>query len=99
MAIKITDTELSSDLHPHTAELRHSQDGDAWRVSWLPGRTVGRNEAITAMVLAEDVSAVKDLGPGHRHWPFIEGWSAELGLAPEQAVARITKPREIEREA
>jgi hypothetical protein len=37
-------------------------------VSWLPGQTLDRNTAITAMVLA-DTTAEPDLHESHRLWP------------------------------
>ena len=47
----------------------------AWIVSSLPGRTFSRNQAITAMVLAERLAA----GHGDDDL-FIIGWREELGL-------------------
>jgi hypothetical protein len=51
MATKISDTEMTSDITRHTAT--HTDDG--WTVTWLPGRTLTRDEAITAMTVAEMV--------------------------------------------
>ena len=47
----------------------------AWIVSCHPGRLFTRNQAITAMVLAERLAA----GYGDDD-PFVIGWRAELGL-------------------
>jgi hypothetical protein len=47
----------------------------AWTVSGLPRRLFTRNQAITAMVLAERLAA----GYGDDD-PFIIGWREELGL-------------------
>jgi hypothetical protein len=58
-----------------------------WEVSWLPGQYLDRNEAITAMVLA-DTTASGDVNPGDRLWPHIRGWAAELRLTAHDAVAR-----------
>jgi hypothetical protein len=60
-------------------------------VSWLPGRVLDRNSAITAMVLA-DQAGNDDLNERHRLWPHIEGWAAELGLTGHDAVNRISQP-------
>jgi hypothetical protein len=46
-----------------------------WIVSGLPRRVFTRNQAITAMVLAERLAA----GYGHDD-PFVIGWREELGL-------------------
>jgi hypothetical protein len=47
----------------------------AWIVSGLPRRLFTRNQAITAMVLAERLAA----GYGDDD-PFVIGWREELGL-------------------
>lgn len=60
-----------------------------WHISWLPGDGVSREQAITAMTLAE-VVATCDVSPEGRWWPFVEGWAAELHLAPQQAVDLLT---------
>lgn len=87
MALSIDDDSMSSDRTGHTARLvpgtRH-----AWEVSWLPGCHLDRNSAITAMVIA-DASGPGGLDRGHRLWPFIEGWAAELGLSAPTALAAI----------
>ena len=62
------------------ATARHSShaaaDGQgAWVVSGLPRRLFTRNQAITAMVLAERLAA----GYGDND-PFVIGWREELGL-------------------
>ena len=57
---------------------------NGWEVSWLPGQTLDRNTAITAMILA-DTAAKDDLREGHRLWPHIQGWAAELGLTGPDA--------------
>jgi hypothetical protein len=46
-----------------------------WAVSGLPGRLFTRNQAITAMVLAERLAT----GYGDDD-PFVIGWREELGL-------------------
>jgi hypothetical protein len=63
-------------------------DRDTWEVSWLPGRHMDRNSAITAMVLA-DMVASGDMKTGHRVWPHVEGWAAELALTAPEALTRI----------
>ena len=79
---------MSSDRTAHTA--RPSADRTGWEVSWLPGQTLDRNNAITAMVLA-DTTAEPGLREGHRLWPHIQSWSQELGVTAPDAIARITQ--------
>jgi hypothetical protein len=64
---------------PTVATARLSPDaaaagGGAWVVSGLPRRLVTRNQAITAIVLAERLAA------GYGDDLFVIGWRAELGL-------------------
>ena len=56
-----------------------------------PGRTLDRNSAITAMILA-DTTADQQVRAGHRLWPHIQGWAAELGLTGTDAVAATSQP-------
>lgn len=98
MTLAIHDDIISSDNSCHTAHPAPGHD-HAWHVSWLPGRIMDRNNAITAMVLA-DVGA--DVHPGHQLWPFVEGWSAELGLQASDALALASQPPDcmsVERDA
>jgi hypothetical protein len=92
MALTIIDDTITSDRSAHTA---HAVPGEehAWEVSWLPGRHLNRNAAITAMVLA-DVTEPGEMGPGHRLWVHIDGWAAELGLTAGDAISMTTQPPE-----
>ena len=90
MTLTINDTTMTSDQTAHIASLA-SGSPHLWEVSWLPGRALDRNSAITAMVLA-DHAAGRDLNEGHRLWPFIENWAAELGLSAPDAITRASQP-------
>ena len=68
MTLTIDDTAMSSDRTAHTA--RYVPDRNGWEVSWLPGQTLDRNTAITAMTLA-DTAAEQDLREEHRLWPHV----------------------------
>jgi hypothetical protein len=89
MTLTITDTTMTSDQSAHTA--RHAPERNGWEVSWLPGQTLDRNTAITAMTLA-DTTAERHVHEGHRLWPHIQGWAEELGLTAPDAIARISQP-------
>ena len=89
MTLTITDTAMTSDQTAHTA--RHAPGRHGWEVSWLPGQVLDRNTAITAMVLA-DLTAGQDLREGHRLWPHIQGWAAELGMTASEAIAYLSPP-------
>jgi hypothetical protein len=90
MALTILDDTMSSDRSAHTARAvpgtRHM-----WEVSWLPGRHLDRNSAITAMMLA-DTLGPGDVHAGHRLWPFVEGWGAELGFTGSGVLAQAGDP-------
>ena len=78
---------LLGDQTEHTARLTPGSQ-HLWEVSWLPGRPLDRNGAITAMVLAGQAGN-DDLNERHRLWPHIEGWAAELGLTAPTALAAV----------
>ena len=88
MTLSINDTAMTSDRTAHTARPAPGRQHQ-WEVSWLPGQTLDRNSAITAMVLA-DTTADPDLHEGHRLWPHIQSWAEELGLTAPDAITRIS---------
>ena len=90
MTLTINDTIMTSDQTGHTARQAPCRQHQ-WEVSWLPGQVLDRNTAITAMVLA-DIAGRGDLPEGHRLWPHIQGWAAELGLTAPQAIAAASQP-------
>ena len=90
MTLTITGTTITSDQNPHTARLAPGCQ-HIWQASWLPGEVLDRNSAITAMLLA-DIAGKGDLHEGHRLWPHIESWAAELGLTGPDAIARASQP-------
>ena len=84
MPLTVTDDLITGDRTAHAARPIDSYP-DAWQVTWLPGQEITRSGAVTAMVLAD--AASRDFRPGHRLWPHISGWAAELGLSAPVAVA------------
>ena len=82
MTLTITDQLISSGHAVRSAPGRPR----AAEVSWLPGQLLDRNTAITAMMLADTVSDARR-DEGHRLWPAIHNWAAELGLTGPGAVA------------
>ena len=90
MTLTINDTTMTSDQTPHTARQARGRPHQ-WEVSWLPGQILDRNTTITAMLLA-DITGKSDLHQGHRLWPHIQGWAAELGLTGPDAIAQVSQP-------
>jgi hypothetical protein len=89
MTLTISDTTMTSDQSAHTA--RHAPERNDWGVFWLPGQTLDRNTAITAMTLA-DTTTEPGLHEGHRLWLHIQSWAEELGLTAPDAIARAAQP-------
>jgi len=86
--IRITDTHMTSPDTPHTA----AAIGGGWEVTWLPGRTLDRNQAITAMTIADTVGG-RGVGlSDDPTWSFLDNWAAELGLSGPEAVVRASEP-------
>ena len=81
MSTKINDDSMSLEIDGRviaTAQFSEHAAADghgAWIVSCHPGRLFTRNQAITAMVLAERLAA----GYGDDDL-FVVGWREELGL-------------------
>jgi hypothetical protein len=93
MATKITDTEMTSDLTPHTATAWSAPDEPMlWSVTWLPGRALTRDQAVTAMTIAEMVVERADIlaDSSSKLWWHMDGWAAELGLTGPHAVAEAS---------
>jgi hypothetical protein len=80
---------MTSDQTRRTA---HVTDTGSWAVSWLPNRVFTRNQAITAMTLAEMIAAhANDLADsGSKYWLFVDGWATELGISGPHAVAEAS---------
>jgi hypothetical protein len=70
-----------------TRHLAIATGGTGWAVTWLPGRTLTRSRAITAMLLAEATQAPI---PGHAR-QHVEAWAAELGLTGDVAAILATQ--------
>ncbi|MBT2224450.1 hypothetical protein [Nonomuraea sp. NEAU-A123] len=74
MGLSITDTRMTSDACPNVAELQDRR----WTVTGYPGRTFDRNQAITAMLLAEVLT--ERPFPEDRIELLATSWRAELGI-------------------
>lgn len=75
----VGDAAMTSDIHPHTAAKVNVGE---WQVTWLPGMTLTRSQALTAMVVG-DVLARYGTEPKAlpRHYLLAMGhWASELGL-------------------
>jgi hypothetical protein len=62
---------------------------DRWVVSWLPGRTLTGEQAVTAMTIASTVGSheVKFDDP---EWAVLDDWALELGLTAREATGLLS---------
>ena len=91
MALRITDAKITSPDTEHTATAWPVPGEPArWTVSWLPVRNLTRNEAVTAMMIAEACAAPVERGSAQ--WVHVSGWAVELGLDRETAIRLASAP-------
>lgn len=90
MSIHIGADRMTGKASAHSAS-RVSAPGDpeVWRASWLPHRWLTRNEAITAMVLAETLATPGR--PDRRTSAAVAAWAAELDLTPAAVTAYLSR--------
>jgi hypothetical protein len=103
MSIRITDTQMTSDQTRHTATAWPVPDEPTlWSVTWLPGRALTRNQAITAMTIAEMVVERADIlaDSSSKLWWHMDAWAEELGITGPNAVAEASlSPEDHEHDA
>jgi hypothetical protein len=75
MTARIEDRFMTAEYGGRVVATAAADGQSAWTVSGLPRRRFSRNQAITAMVLAERLAA--DYGDDDL---FVVGWREELGL-------------------
>ncbi|MBU3063848.1 hypothetical protein KO481_20225 [Nocardia sp. NEAU-G5] len=84
---------MTSDLTTHIARC---VGGDRWVVSWLPGRTLSGQQAVTAMTIA---STVSDRQLGAAEWAMLDSMALELGLTGREALGMIASENRDIRQA
>lgn len=95
MATTINDQTMTSGETPHFAiKMQSEQPDKCWYVSWLPNQPLDRNQAITAMLIAETAAEIVGSGQLDKHpmWPHFNNWSAELSLTGTEAFTRAVTP-------
>jgi hypothetical protein len=86
MMTMITETRMWSDQHAHFAQM--NRDGE-WEVSWIPGHVLSRDQAITATVVADFLTAKGTTDPTHlarTDLNFLGHWSEELGMLTSEVL-------------
>jgi hypothetical protein len=109
MSVRITTTQMTSNTTTHRAvRVPGARGARRWRVSWLAGRLLDRDEAVTAMLLAEEITQTETAnatgegpgsGSGSGRSPrvqalLIAAHAAELGLTSTEARALVTGHKE-----
>ena len=101
MPIKYENGMLLATMTEHTArlvELPPPLTGYSWQVSWLPGRHLTFNEAITAITLAQVVASRADANgeiADCQLFAHVHQWAAILGLTGHQAIIEVLKPNPV----
>ena len=90
MALRISGDSITSDRSAHTARLA-SGARHLWEVSWLPGRHLDRNKAITAMTVADTTVDGKAFLV-REQWQHVQDWATELSLSSDQVAFRVAEP-------
>lgn len=93
--MRISETDMTSDHTRHTASRPHKAlpgEPPMWSVTWLPGRKLTHDQAITAMTIAEMVVERAEIlaDKSAKLWWHMDGWAAELGLTGPHAVAEAS---------
>lgn len=90
MGVEISGQGMRSTTSGHTAK-RLTSGG--WVLSWLPGRVLTRNQAVSGLLLAD--TAGDGLEPGDSRWPALDSWARELDLSGPEAVVRVSTSDEV----
>jgi len=75
VAVHVSSAGMSSTETGHGADER----GDGWHVSWLPDRSMTRNQAITALHLAE-LYADQNRRAVRKWRVLMRQWEDEIGI-------------------
>jgi hypothetical protein len=91
MSLHITNDQITGTATPETAAV---DAHGAWIVSWLPERRLDRDQAITAMTIADE------LGAGHIPCPqlvaLVDDWARELRITATEAYRRLAPRRDAD---
>lgn len=86
MAIEVVSASMMTS--DETTHMARCVGGDRWVVSWLPGRTLTAQQAVTAMTIASTVSTA---APSSAEWAMLDALALELGLTAREAVFMVAE--------
>jgi hypothetical protein len=90
VAIEVISAEtMTSNATSHSARCVGE---DRWTVTWLPGRVLSGEQAVTAMTIASTVAghqapATDPLSDAE--WAVLDDWALELGITAAEAAALL----------
>ncbi|ASF12593.2 MULTISPECIES: hypothetical protein [Nocardia] len=87
MAIEVVSASMMTS--DETTHMARCVGGDRWVVSWLPGRTLTGQQAVTAMTIASTVASSRI--PTTTEWAILDDLALELGLTAREAVYMVAK--------
>ncbi|WP_216895966.1 hypothetical protein [Nocardia alni] len=90
MTVIVNDASMLSDITPESAHRRTERSGHAWRLSWLPARSLTRVQALAGMRLDEilsDPAVVYD----RLSMAQADAYADQLGILHEHAVILLAK--------
>jgi hypothetical protein len=82
----VSASTMTSDETTHMARC---VGGDRWVVSWLPGRTLTGQQAVTAMTIATTVDTHEV--PTRAEWAMLDDLALELVLTAREAVFMVAE--------
>ncbi|MFQ6328116.1 hypothetical protein [Nocardia sp. NBC_01009] len=85
MAIEVVSASMMTS--DETTHMARCVGGDRWVVSWLPGRTLTGQQAVTAMTIATTVEAHDE--PTDAAWAMLDDLALDLGLTAREAVYMV----------
>lgn len=86
MTLTISEDRMTSDITRHEAQ-RAAAEEQCWTVSWWPARRLDRNQAISALTLAEFVEQ------GRADHPLVGELASELDVPVTDAVTAVRRGR------
>ncbi|MEU4341797.1 hypothetical protein AB0H00_11070 [Nocardia sp. NPDC023852] len=87
MAIEVVSASMMTS--DETTHIARCVGGDRWVVSWLPGRTLTGQQAVSAMTIASTIAS--SAIPTTTEWAVLDDLSLELGLTAREAVFMVAK--------
>ncbi|MEV6275827.1 hypothetical protein [Nocardia sp. NPDC051832] len=85
MAIEVVSASMMTSNE--TTHMARCVGGDRWVVSWLPGRTLTGQQAVTAMTIA--VTAACTDAPTDADYALLDDLALELGLTGREAIFMV----------